>query len=153
MFFSRGKNKIQDCYTFADMYEDYISKLDKDSIYYVDYSEYIDICDTFYKLISKSIIDDGTKFKMPWALGDVSVIKQNSKYVKKTPIDWKATNEIGKVVYNFNDHSAGYTYKYFWSKPYKLKNKFTYKLVMTRNNKRALAKAIKQNKKDYLEKY
>ena len=53
-FFSRGKNKVQSPYTFKEMYLDYISDKDPDSIYYVSYSEYVDICSTFYKLISNT---------------------------------------------------------------------------------------------------
>ena len=40
---------------------------------------------------------------------------------------------------------------FFWTKPYRVKNKFVYRLVFTRTNKRYLAKAIKENKKDYFE--
>ena len=76
MFFSRGKNTIQNPYTFQDMYYDYISDIDKNSPYYVTYAEYVDICSIFYKEISQAIIEEGIKFKLPYSLGEVYVIKK-----------------------------------------------------------------------------
>ena len=96
MFFSRGKNKIQSPYTFKEMYLDYISDKDPDSIYYITYSEYVDICSTFYKLISKSIIEDGIKFKLPFGLGEVFILKKRNKYNNRMPIDWVLTVKEGK---------------------------------------------------------
>jgi len=151
MFFSRGKNKVQDPYCLKDMYQEYIKDKSVDSMYYVTYNEYVEYCSIFYKMISKALVDDNYKFKLPFALGEVYVIKHKMNYINKAPIDWKLTAEKGKLMYNFNDHSAGFGYKFFWTKPHKVVNKFMYALVMTRSNKRYLAKAIKQNKKDYLE--
>jgi len=151
VFFSRGKNNIQLPYTFKDIYKDYISSIDINSQYYVTYKEYVDICSLFYKLISKKIIDEGIKFKLPFSLGDVYVLKTKTKYNSKMPIDWLLTVKEGKRIYNFNEHTAGFSYKFFWTKPYRVVNKFTYRLVFTRQNKRYLAKVIKQKKRDYFE--
>jgi hypothetical protein len=151
MFFSRGKNTVQDPYTFADMYLDYISDKEVDSPYYVTYKEYVSICSEFYKLISKAIIDDGVKFKLPFALGEVYIIKRKIRCTSRMPIDWALTVKEGRRVYNFNEHTAGFGYKFFWTKPYKVVNKFMYRLVFTRENKRHLAKAIKQHRIDYFE--
>jgi hypothetical protein len=150
-FFSRGKNKIQHPYCFRDMYLEYISDIDEGSPYYVTYKEYVDICSMFYKSLSKALIEDGIKFKFPFALGELYVNKHKLKYNSKLPIDWQLTVKEGKKVYNLNEHTAGFGYKFFWTKPYKVVNKFTYRLVFTRENKRHLAKAIKQYKKDYFE--
>ena len=150
-FFSRGKNKVQSPYTFKEMYLDYISDKNPDSIYYVTYSEYVNICSTFYKLISKAIIEDGIKFKLPFGLGEVFILKKRNNYNNRMPIDWALTVKEGKKIYNFNEHTLGFGYKFFWTKPYRIKNKFMYRLVFTRSNKRYLAKVIKQNKTDYFE--
>jgi len=150
-FFSRGKNVIQEPYVFKDMYIHYISDKDKDSPYYVTYSEYVDICSIFYQMIVKAIIDDGIRFKLPFGLGEIFVLKRKVKYNNKMPIDWATTLKEGKRIYNLNEHTSGFGYKFFWTKPYKIKNKFMYRLVLTRANKRYLAKAIKKNKMDYFE--
>lgn len=152
MFFSRGPNKIQNVYVFKDMYAEYISDKEEGSLYYVTYSEYVDMCSMFYQMISKAIIDDAITFKLPFSLGELYVQKRKIKCNNNMPIDWELTVKEGKKIYNFNEHTGGYGYKFFWTKPYRITNKFTYRLVFTRQNKRYLAKAIKKNKTDYLEK-
>lgn len=151
MFFSRGKNKVQQPYTFADMFLQYIEDKDKDSPYYVTYKEYVSICTIFYQMISKAIIDDGIRFKFPFGLGELFILKRKIKCNNKMPIDWVLSVKEGKRIYNLNEHSLGFGYKFFWTKPCHITNKFMYRLVLTRANKRYLAKAIKQNKKDYFE--
>lgn len=152
MFFSRGKNKIPNPYTFRDMYLDYIKDVDKDSTYYVTYLEYVELCSIFYQMIVKAIVNDGIKFNMPNGLGDVFVRKDKTNIRGTKPINWELTIKEGKIIYELNEHTGGYGYKFFWTKPYNIKNKFMYRLVFTRDNKRYLAKAIKKNNKDYFEK-
>lgn len=151
MYFSRGPNKIHDPYCFKDMYVDYIKDKPKGSLYYVTYREYVTYCSIFYKLIVKSIIDDGYKFKLPWSMGEVYVNKYKTRYGSKQPINWELTLKDGVRRYNFNDHTKGFSYVFYWTKPYKIKNKFMYRLVLTRANKRYLAKVIKHGDRDYFE--
>jgi hypothetical protein len=151
-FFSRGPNTIQKPYCLGDMYKDYIKDKPEGSPYYVTYKEYVDYCSMFYQMISKAIVDDGYRFKLPWSMGEVFVVKRKTKYGSKQPIDWELTLKDGARRYNFNKHTSGFSYSFFWTRPYKIKNKYMYRLVLTRTNKRYLAKAIKQNKKDYFEK-
>jgi hypothetical protein len=151
MFFSRGPNTIKEPYTFKDMYAEYIKDKEVGSPYYVSYKEYVDICSLFYKGISKLIIDEGVRFKLPFALGEVFILKRKIKANNKMPIDWVLSVQEGKRIYNFNEHTGGFGYKFFWTKPYHITNKFMYRLVLTRANKRGLAKAIKQHHKDYFE--
>jgi len=151
MYFSRGKNTIQNPYTFPDMYESYIKDKEVGSLYYVTYNEYVNICSMFYKSISKAIIDDGAKFKLPYGMGEVFIRKKKNKITNKLPIDWMLSVQYHKRIYNLNEHTSGFGYKFFWTKPCHIKNKFLYRLVFTRNNKRGLAKAIKQEHKDYFE--
>jgi hypothetical protein len=133
------------------MYADYIKNKPEGSPYYVTYSEYVDICSMFYKGISKLIIDEGVRFKLPFMLGEVFVLKRKVRPNHKMPINWKRSVEEGRTVYNFNEHTTGFGYKFFWTKPYHITNKFMYRLVFTRDNKRTLAKAIKEQHKDYFE--
>ena len=150
-FYSRGPNKVQNPWVFKDMYLDYIKDKPEGSLYYVTYREYATYCSIFYQMISKAIIDDGYKFKLPWSMGEVYVTKHKTRYGSKQPIDWALTLKDGARRYNFNDHTKGFSYVFFWTRPYKIKNKFMYRLVLTRANKRYLAKVIKHNKMDYFE--
>lgn len=154
MYFGRGPNKIQEPYTFKHMYADYIDGINETSPYYVTYTEYVDICSMYFKLISRALIDDGIRFKLPSKMGEVFILKSkvNINNVSKLPIDWQLTVQYGKKIFNLNEHTHGFKYCFFWSKPQNFKNKFIYRLVFTRDNKRSLAKAIKQYHKDYFEK-
>jgi hypothetical protein len=155
MFFSRGKNKVKSPYTFADLYDFYLKEVSKNDMYYIEQTEYISIVGDFYKYIMQDVIRKNGIFKMPYGLGDLCIHKTKVKLDNLTylNIDWAATVENGKQIYHLNEHSRKYKYFFHWSKKRKkVKNLFYYKLVMTRANKRLLAKLIKSNKYDYFEK-
>lgn len=136
----------------VDMWKDYISDKEKDSPLYVDYHEFRDIVETFYKGLSHCIINEGQKFHMPFMLGDTYVEKVKLDYNNRLPIDWQLTTATGKVIYNLNEHSDGYKYGIKWNKKVCIfNNNYLYTLVYTRANKRLLAKNIKTKKFDYFE--
>lgn len=154
MYFSRGKNIIKNPRTFRHMYKEYISNVPKDSPYYINYATYVKICSAYYKDVSKRILD-GDEVKLPFRLGALRVIKK-AAIIKKDytnlTIDWKATVDYGKKIYNLNEHSKGYKYKFYWYKRDSIvKNMMYYNLIMCRENKRGLAKLIKSGV-DYYEK-
>jgi hypothetical protein len=152
MFYSRGKNKIQNPYTFVEMYDDYIKDVAKDSPYYVTFKEYTEINNLFWKEISHAIINEGRMFHMPFMLGDTYVDKIKLDYNNRLPIDWQLTTRTGKVIYNLNEHSEGYRYELKWNKKVcQFNNNYLFRLVYTRANKRLLAKNIKTRKTDYFE--
>ena len=89
-------------------------------------------------------------FKLPFRMGYLKIIKRKIKFQNNLAIDWKTTNEIGKKTYHMNDHSGGYKYLFKWVKSNIIvQNKFMYRLVITREYKRELAKLIKTGKMDY----
>jgi len=152
-FYSRGKNTIQNCYTLTDQYKDYIKDKVVDSPYYVSMKEYDEFCGFFYKQILDYILEHSGTFQMPHGLGDFRVVKRkNTKSTKKFSVDWELTQKYGKYIYHMNDHTKGYRYSFHWSKignPFK--NKYLYRLVITRQIKRRLAKMIKSGNYDYIE--
>jgi len=151
----RGKNKIQNPYTFPDMYEDYIKDIDEDSPYHVTYSEYVGICSDFYKEIMKEVLEKGRRFKLPFGMGDVCVTKKRLRLFDKhhLPIDWETTKKVGKWVYHMNDHTNNFKFRFRWSKKMcrNTPNIGHYRLVFTRANKRKLAECIKSGNYDYIE--
>ena len=155
MFFSRGPNKIQNPYTIKEIYNFYINEVGKNSLYYVEQEEYCNIIYSFYKSIMDAIIRDNACFKMPYGLGDLRILKNKIKLDRLNilSVDWVPTVEVGKYIYHLNEHSGGYKYFFHWNKRNKkIKNMYFYKLVMTRANKRLLAKLIKTGKYDYFAK-
>lgn len=152
-FYGRGKNVIQQPYTLPDMYQAYIKDIPKESAYYVTYNEYAKIVGLFYKEVSNKIIQQGELFHMPFRLGDTYVEKKKVDYNNRPPIDWQMTTAMGKVIYNFNEHSGGYKYELKWNKRNSIfRNVYLYRLVYTRANKRAVAKCVKSRTIDYFEK-
>lgn len=152
MFYSRGVNKIQHPYVFADMYKDYIKDIGEDSPFYVTFKEYTEINNLFWKEISHNIIDEGRQFHMPFQMGDTYVDKIKLDYNNRLPINWELTTRTGKVIYNLNEHSQGYKYEIKWNKKVcNFDNNYLFRLVYTRANKRLLAKNIKTKKTDYFE--
>jgi len=154
-FFSRGPNKIQNPYTLLDMYKDYISNLTdgEQSPFYISYDKYVAICSDYYIAIMDYILEEGGTYKMPYGMGLIRIAKHKIKFKKNKsiPIDWEMTFKNNKKIFCLNEHTDGFRYFFFWSKPNTIVNKFLYRLVFTRQNKRRLANLIKVHKKDYFE--
>ena len=154
-YFGRGKNKVQGVYAKRAMYDDYIKDKDVESAYYIPTTLYYKIIGEFYKKITDEILLNNKTFKMPYKLGTLRVCKTKVmlKYLTTFGVDWPATTELHKRVYHLNEHSRGYRYYFYWGKTRTyVPNLFFYRLVMSRTNKRRLAKLIKVNKYDYYEK-
>ena len=141
---ARKSNTITDIYKYyTDNYE-----------YEVDYSIYKDVVSSFFKLLRDNLIEEGKTIKIPFNLGYLDVVK-SKKWLKanKLSVDFKSTNELGKVIYYLNDHSDGYKYMCHWSKiGSKVSNLNKYRFVLTRANKRRLAQIILNKERDYIEK-
>jgi hypothetical protein len=155
MFFSRGKNKIQDPYTIPDMYKEYIGRVDSETPYDVSYSVYKEITTRYFKKVANHLFEGGN-FKIPYQLGILQIIKKKiyvSSQVKyASSIDWQKTVKYGKKIIHLNEHSNGYKYLFMWDKAgAKRVNISKYRFVPTRQLKRYLAQLIKSGKKDYIE--
>jgi hypothetical protein len=154
MYFGRGPNKIQDPYKSRDYYKYYIEDIEENNPYYVTLSEYCQILNDFYKSTSESVIRENIPFKFPYNLGILAVVKKklSLNHLGINGVDWKTTVNAGKNVYHLNEHTSGYKYFFKWEKRNRVvKNIFMYRLVMTRSNKRLLAKLIKSKKYDFFE--
>ena len=151
MYFSRGKNKYQNPYTFKDMYKQYIK--DKEGPYKVEYSTFIEIIEDYFKSISEYILEGG-ELKLPYKLGYLKVAGKptNFKSKKHMPINWVETNKLGKQVIETNDHSNYIRYKFVWTKVHKgfVPNISKYQLILSRANKRELAARIKSGEYEYI---
>jgi len=154
MYFSRGKNKVQKPYTYKDIYKEYIKDKKKDSPYYVEYSCFVNLCNYFYKKVVHNLLYENKPFVIPFSLGTLSVRKSKPKLsnINTLTIDFKNTVKYDKKIYHLNEHSRGYKYAFSWKKiDNRFKNKYFYRLIMTRDNKRELASLIKSGKYDYFE--
>jgi len=129
----------------------------------VDYNIFTDICKEFYKEVSKMIVFNAFELRMPYRLGRLRVRKYKPKLKinadgtldkSKLFVDYANTNKLWsedeeakknkKLVYHLNDHSNGYQHRWFWEKrTSNIPNHSAYCFMPSRQNKRTLAKALK----------
>jgi len=150
----RGKNKIRNPYTLPDFYEEYVSHFDEGDQYHISYSEYSGIVSDYLKYISELVVIKSMTFKLPFRMGSISVYKHKPVFqsVNNMSIDWKKTRELGKAVYNFNEHSNGFRYRFRWDRNGSLdKHLVLYAFRPSRQNARMVASLVKERKNDYFE--
>ncbi len=67
------------------------------------------------------ILETGEKAKMPVGLGEFAITKKKrQRYAANhinLPVDWKKTQEKGKLIYNFNYHTEGFFFGWKWFRP------------------------------------
>lgn len=153
MYFSRGKNKIQDLAGIQDLYKAYLDIYSNNELYNISYDLYKSILLEYYKKLMKEILN-GYLYKLPNRLGYISITKRlvNVHSLTRHGIDWVESVKNRKVIYHLNTHSKNYIYRFKWHKDNTLvPNLYFYKFVATRSNKRELASIIKNRKCDYFE--
>ena len=104
--------------------ENYILFCKKHPNIKLTYLEWETIIYGYNDLFREHILETGNKEKLPLGLGEVSIIKKKRKKITthdgvehiNLPIDWKKTKEKGKVIYNFNYHTEGFFFGWFWFK-------------------------------------
>lgn len=151
----RRKNKIQNPYNRRNMYDHYLSIIDTSSDYFVDAETYNKITSQYYKAVMDKVIYESKTIKLPFRLGHIYIEKKKPTYLnhRSMGIDWVESKKLGKWVVFSNDHCGGYKYQFHWSKMFcRVVNREFYRFIASRANKRALAKVIKTNSNDYLEK-
>lgn len=150
-------NKLADktkSYTIASFYNDYLSGIEKDTVYDISYTVYRNIITDYFKHLQYKMIEEGKMIKLPYRMGNVQIVKSRPKHLDKRSlrIDYQATKQENKLILLLNEHSDFFKYRYWWNKIDMLvQNKSKYQLVATRANKRRLAQIIKNKELDYQE--
>lgn len=151
----RGKNIIQNVLTLKHIYQYYIKDISKSSKYYQSYKIFRAICEDANKELSNEILE-GYFFKMPYRLGTLRIKKRKIDINNLKP-DFGLFNKSEENYKNkhLNEHSNNYYVRYYWTKRVEtlIKNKSVYSYIPTRANKRELAKRIKENTIDQINKY
>lgn len=132
----------------------------------VDISLYLKIVNNFMLFLAAKLLKYGY-IKLPNRMGEITIIGKKPNMVieedgtiKGLAPNWKATRELWntdkeaeqnkQIVYHFNEETNGIRYRFRWSKKNVfMQNKTLYNLIMTRTNKRALSKLVKEGK-EYL---
>ena len=151
----RGKNVIQNVLTLKHIYQYYIKDISKSSKYYQSYKIFRSICEDANKELSNEILE-GYFFKMPYRLGTIRIKKRKIDINNLKP-DFGLFNKSEESYKNkhLNDHSDNYYVRYYWTKRVEtlIKNKSVYSYIPTRANKRELARRIKENTINQINKY
>lgn len=148
------RNKVQNPYTIQDSYADYLLQYPEGSGYYLAYNEYRDITTAFFKHIADELVYKSVTIALPFRLGKLTVVKSKPTYksIKNMTMDWFKSKELNKQVREFNEHSNGYVYRFYWDrKSCILDNKTIYSFKPARANKRLVAKLVKTKQNDYFE--
>lgn len=131
-----------------------------------DVKTYLLIGDGYRQFLMDKVIE-GHEVTLPSKMGTISIIgsKRTLRFNEEgkpiLPIDWKKTKQLWdrnpqakedkKLVYCTNEATSGVVYKFLWSKlRFSIENKTLYALRMTRDNKRAVHKAIKEGAEYYI---
>lgn len=141
-------------YTIASFYNDYLTTIEPDTVYDIDYNKYRAIVTDYFQYLRQRLIEEGKRIKLPYRMGTVQIVKSRPKHLDKRSlrIDYKATKETGKLIFLLNEHSDFFKYRAFYSKlEMMVPNKSKYQLTLTRANKRRLAALIKSREMDYEE--
>lgn len=92
----------------------------------LSFKEWSEILYEYMAQFREYLLETGDIGKLPWGLGYFGVNKKkrkrykgillNGKNVINLNVDWKASKEEGKKIYNFNFHTDGFTYWWKWYK-------------------------------------
>ena len=91
-------------YTISDFYEFYLSYIERETVYDVDYKTYRQIVEDYFKYIVEEIMENSREFKLPCRLGNLSIVKRQPKNFdnKSLRIDYHESKVQGKAVYLMN---------------------------------------------------
>jgi hypothetical protein len=170
----RSKNRgiYKSDYGIIDMYRHYRNTQKNKGIEPVDISTYRKIIKSYNIQICDYIVKESGELRLPHRLGYLRIRKFKTKLkldhngqliTRHLQPNWKATNKLWeenenakkekKIVWHTNKHTNGYYYKWYWDKrACNITNHTVYSLVMSRDNKRNIARTINENENiDYYE--
>lgn len=141
-------------YTIRDTYLHYKDLANKGEVCKVSMEDYISICCEYFMYIVECVMRKGITYRLPHGTGNFAILKTRQKFggKQKRSVDFKTTKELGKTVYHMNEHTNGYKYTWLWYNDYKvIRDKFMYRFIPSRYNKRLLAKLLIEHKVDFPE--
>ena len=127
----------------------------------VPYMTYLNVVTKFIEFTAKQILS-GRLVKLPEGCGNmiiegkkIVVRFDEDGNIKNLAPDWVNTKKLWdsnpqakaekKLLYHFNEHSAGIRYRLNWEKKLiNIPNKILYGFILSRSNKRTIWKAVKE---------
>lgn len=126
-----GKTKLRYTYGIVDFFKDYKSQRKKAGLEPIPYKLYKNICFDFFKEIYLAMVGSNFIFRMPYNLGAMHILC--SKW-EKGPVDYRSSQDKGRIVRYRNAHTYKHVFKYKWQKDgVRLRNKTSYNFKPTRS--------------------
>lgn len=128
----------------------------------ITYSEYEKIIKQINKEYLLYILDTGYNITLPECFGVLFVSKKLKGGLGKTldgkqyvslPVDWKETMLQNKLIYHFNSHTDGYTFKWGWTRNRKFKTTEIWQLKVCKKGNQMLSEHLNDKEKSYYQKY
>jgi|TARA_R110000868_G_scaffold300412_1_gene560860 nucleoid DNA-binding protein len=135
--------------------ENYNNFCKKNPSIQLTFDEWRNVIYTFNESFKEYILETGERARLPYGFGEFSVNKKkrkrqtgiNDEFVN-LPIDWQKSREKGKRIYNFNFHTEGYFFGWFWFKEStRMKNVHLWYFKPTRTTSRLLSHYIRADDK------
>lgn len=70
-------------YTIASFYNDYLTNIEPDTVYDIDYTKYRAIVTDYFMYLRQKLIEEGKMIKLPYRMGNVQIIKSKPKHLDK----------------------------------------------------------------------
>ena len=121
----------------------------------LSFDQWRNIIYEYNEAFKEYILETGERARLPYGFGEFSVNKKkrkrqtgiNDEFVN-LPIDWQKSREKGKRIYNFNFHTEGYFFGWFWFKEStRMKNVHLWYFKPTRTTSRLLSHYIRADDK------
>lgn len=146
--------RVKNSYRTASK-ENYKRFSTKYPLFKLTFEEWKSILYGYSEVLRDYILETGEKCKLPYGLGELSINKKkqcrftgkDKKFIALA-IDWQASRKYGKRIYNMNDHTEGYRFKWIWFKSkalFKLSKLWMFK--PSRVTSRKIAEYIKKDPK------
>ena len=108
----------------------------------VSISLYRTICKEFNSELARLLIEDGITYVLPYRLGELSIRRRKMRFAK-LKFDYGHYNKTKELSYHTNQHSSEWYSFCEWNRvKCKIKGKRAYQFILTRDNKRKLAKLM-----------
>lgn len=139
----RSPKKFPASYGIGDAYKYYKKEVPVEK--QVSKEKFSEINTEVWKLLQKKVLEESATVYLPCALGCLFIKKRRMGFTQqhRIPINWKATEQVGKKVYHLNEHRDYHIYKYAWSKFGKVVNISHYIFRAPRDYCRKLAHILK----------
>lgn len=121
----------------------------------ISYDKFRKILYAFSYGIRDGVIETGDKISIPFGMGELSINKKKTRRLNKfnkiiLPVDWVETKKHGRRIYNFNEHTEGYKFKWMW---FRQRTRFPVSQLWmfkpSRKTSRKLAECLKEPNSQY----